>query len=196
MQTRSTTAPTLLAFDRPNPTDVAAIRRWLAEHAPDIDAVRTWTGRVLDRLGTVPDLGSPTWAALADTDARKLAAAIRPAFAQLTERTPAAIAERLRVELDERVTAWRRSLAELHADVATGWHDLGYGIGPSHAELVRRRTTYPCGQCRQPLRFGVTACACGWREPTPAELRARARASWARHDHRTTTATFDQQGAA
>ena len=80
--------------------------------------------------------------------------------------------------------------------MATGWHDLGYSVGPSHAELVRRRTTFPCGQCRRPLRFGVTSCAeCGWREPTPAELRARARASWARYDRRL-TARFDEQGAA
>jgi hypothetical protein len=181
------------------PTDLAAIRRWLAEHTPDVDAVRTWAGRVLERLesaNTVPELGSPEWAALADTDVRKLAGAIRPALAYLIEQTPAAIADRLRAELDERATAWRRSLAELHADLSTGWHDLGYGIGPSHAEIVRRRNTFPCGQCRRPLRLGITSCGCGWREPTPTELRARARASWARYARPSTKALFDQQGAA
>jgi hypothetical protein len=197
MQTPSTVAATV---KHPHPTDLPAIRRWLAAHAPDVDAVRTWARHVLARLesaGTVPELGSPAWVELADADVRKLAAALRPALAQLMERTPAAIAERLRAELDERATAWRRSFAELHADVSTGWHELGYGIGPSHAELVRRRNTFPCGQCRRPLLIGVTACAeCGWREPTPEQVRARAHASWARYDRRSTAAPFDEQGAA
>ncbi|MFL6127232.1 hypothetical protein [Actinophytocola sp.] len=175
---------------------MAAVRRWLAEHTPDVDEVRAWTARVLARVesvSVVPALGSPTWSALADTDARKLTAALRPALAQLVERTPAAVAERLRAELDDRATAWRRSIVELHADIAAGWHDLGYGIGPSHAELVRRRSTFPCGQCRRPLRLGATACGdCGWHQPTPEQLRARARASWAQP----TTATFNEQGAA
>jgi hypothetical protein len=135
----------------------------------------------------VPELGSPEWAALADTDARKLIAALRPALAQLVGRTPAAISALLRAELDDPATAWRRSLAELRTDLARGWHELGYGAGPSHAELVRRRNTRPCGPCRRPLLIGATECAeCGWHEPTPAELRARARASWARYDRRST----------
>ncbi len=182
----------------PNPTDLAAIRRWLAEHTPDVTAVRTWAMRVLARVETVspvPDLGSPAWAGLADTDARKLAAALPPALTQLAEQTPAAVAARLRTELDDYATAWRRSLTDLHADVSRGWHDLAYGIGPSHAELVRRRSNFPCGQCRRPLRIGITSCTeCGWHEPTPAELRTRAHASWAHHDR--STAIFVQQGAA
>jgi hypothetical protein len=176
-----------------HPPDLPAIRRWLAEHAPDVDEVRSWTGRVLTRLeaiGTVPALGSPDWATLADTDARKLAAALSPALAHLVDRTPAAIAERLRAELDAHAREWRRALVDAHADVAQGWR--GYGIGPSHAELDRRRYTFPCGQCRRPLRFGISACdACGWREPTPAELRARARESTAHY-----LQTADEQGAA
>jgi hypothetical protein len=41
----------------------------------------------------------------------------------------------------------------------------------------------------------VNACGeCGWREPTPEQQRAHARASWARCDLRSTT--FDVQGAA
>src|SRR4051812_24023856 len=111
----------------PNPTDIAAVRRWLAEHTPDVDAVRAWAARVrarVESVSPVPELGSPEWAALADTDARKLAAALRPALAQLVERTPAAIAARLRAELDDRAIAWRRSLAELHADLSGGWHEL------------------------------------------------------------------------
>lgn len=183
----------------PNPTDLAAIRRWLAEHMPDVTTVRTWAVRVLARVETVspvPDLGSSAWAELADTDVRKLAAALPPALTQLAARTPAAVAARLRAELDDHATAWRRSLTDLHVDVSRGWHDLGYGVGPSHAELVRRRNSFPCGQCRRPLRIGITSCAeCGWHEPTPAELRTRAYASWARYDRRS-TAMFDQQGAA
>lgn len=181
--------------DLPNPTDLTAIRYWLAEHAPDVDAVPSWTTRVLVRVESVtpvPELGSPPWTALADTDARKLAAALRPALAQLVDRTPAVVAARLRDELDDRATAWRRSLAELHADLAQGRHDLGYGVGPSHAELVRRRTTHPCGQCRHPLPNAATRCGeCGWREPTPEQLRAHAHASWAR----SSTATFTQGAA-
>lgn len=186
--------------DLPNPIDLAAVRRWLAAHTLDVDAVRTWAVRVLARaesVSPVPDLGSPAWTELADTDIRKLAAALPLALTQLADQTPAAVAARLRAELDDHATAWRRSLAELHADVSRGWHDLAYGTGPSHAELVRRRSSFPCGQCRRPLRIGRTSCAeCGWREPTPTELRTRAHASWAHHDHRTATATFDQQGAA
>lgn len=182
----------------PNPTDAAAVRRWLTEHTPDVDAVQAWATRVLGRVeavAAVPELGSPAWTALADTDTRKLAAALRPALAQLVGRTPAAISARLRAELDDRATAWRRSLAELHADLSQGWHDLGYGIGPSQAELVRRRTTHPCGQCRRPLRTAAIACGeCGWREPTPEQLRTHARASWVPCDRRSTT--FDVQGAA
>src|SRR3954462_3969360 len=101
----------------PNPTDVAAVRRWLAEHTPDVAAVRAWAARVLTRVESVspvPDLGSPAWATLADTDPPKRPAEIQPALAQLVERTPAAIAAQLRAELDDRATAWRCSLAELH----------------------------------------------------------------------------------
>lgn len=164
----------------PNPTDLTAVRRWLAEHTPDVREVGAWTARVLHRMGAIPDLGSPEWTALADTDTRKLAAALRPALAQLLENTPGAIRVRLRREFDDRATAWRCSIVELHADLSRGWHDLGYGIGPSHADLVRRRDTYPCGQCRRPLRTTATACACGWHEPTPEQLQASARDSWAR----------------
>ena len=185
----------------PNPADVAAVRRWLAERTPDLDMVRTWAARVLARVesvSVVPDLGSPAWTALADTDARKLAAALRPALAQLVERTPSAIATRLRTELDDHATTWRRSLAELHADMSGAWHELGYGVGPSYAEIVRRRNTYPCGQCHRPLRIGITVCAeCGWCELAPAQLRARAREAWAHYAcRRSDTATLDEQGAA
>jgi hypothetical protein len=145
----------------------------------------------VESISLVPELGSAAWATLADTDTRKLAAALRPALAQLVDRTPDVIAAQLRAELDARATVWRHSLVELHNDLSQGWHDLGYGVGPTHTELVHRRTTYPCGQCRRPLRSAVTACAdCGWREPTPEQLRTRAHASWVNCE------TFDIQGAA
>src|SRR4051794_16555287 len=114
----------------PNPTDVDAVRAWLAARLPDVPAVhmwladlpdvaavRMWSRRLLADVDSVPALGSPAWLSLSDQDPRKLAAAIPPAVAHLTAATPAAIADRLRHELDEFATAWRRALKETSADV-------------------------------------------------------------------------------
>jgi hypothetical protein len=44
----------------PNPADIAAVRRWLAEHTPDVGAVRAWAARVLARVESVSPC--PSWA--------------------------------------------------------------------------------------------------------------------------------------
>lgn len=134
----------------PNPTNVDAVRVWLANRRPDVDAVRTWAHRLLADIAPVPALGSAEWLALTECDPRKLAAAARPALAYLIESTPDAIAARLRDELDWFATEWRRAHKEASAEVSRARTDLGYGIGPSHAELVRRRqltSTAPCQAC-------------------------------------------------
>lgn len=134
----------------PDPTKVETVRAWLADRRPDMDAVRAWADQLLTALAPVPALGRAEWLALDERDPRKLAAAIRPALAYLVESTPEAIAARLRAELDEFATTWRRAHKEASADISRARTDLGYGIGPSHAELVRRRrltSTAPCGAC-------------------------------------------------
>jgi hypothetical protein len=143
----TTTSPSV---PLPDPTKVEALRTWLADHRADLNAVRAWADQLLTALAPVPALGRAEWLALDERDPRKLAAAIRPALAYLVESTPEAIAARLRAELDEFATAWRRAHKEASADVSRARTDLGYGIGPSHAELVRRRqltSTVSCGTC-------------------------------------------------
>jgi hypothetical protein len=132
----------------PDPTKVETVRAWLADRRPDLDAVRAWADQLLTDLAPVPALGRAEWLALDERDPRKLAAAIRPALAYLVESTPEAIAARLRAELDEFATAWRRTFRETSWDISRAMTNLG--TGPSHAELVRRRqltSTVPCGTC-------------------------------------------------
>ncbi|WP_291412706.1 DUF2742 domain-containing protein [Actinophytocola sp.] len=137
----------------PDPADPVAVRAWLDDHAPHIAAVRAWSVRLLAPLesaGAVPELGTPAWVTLADTDPRKLAAALRPALAYLLDGTPAAVTDRLRTELDAFATAWRRAHKEASAELSRYVADRGYSVGPSHAELDRRRqltSTAPCGVC-------------------------------------------------
>lgn len=134
----------------PNPTNVDAVRAWLADRRRDVDAVQAWARRLLADLPLVPALGSAEWLALAEQDPRKLAAAVRPALAHLVDSTPDVIAARMRIELDAFATAWRRVHKEASAEMSRARTDLGYGIGPSYAELVRRRqltSTAPCGVC-------------------------------------------------
>jgi hypothetical protein len=148
------TAPMTASVTLPWPTDLTAVRRCLAQGAPNVGAVRAWTRRVLADHGgrgggadAVPALGSRAWCALPDGDPRKLAAAVRPALAQLEYWEPAAIADRLRTELDEFATAWRRACVEASHDLSGAGR---WGVGPTHADLVRRRqlaSTEPCGTC-------------------------------------------------
>lgn len=149
-----------------DPTDPAAVRAWLAERGPNVVAVRAWSTRLHTHLGStcsVPALGTPAWVDLADTDLRKLTAAAVPAAAQLAYWTRGAVADRLRGELDEFATAIRRALTDIAADVSLGWADGGYSVGPSHAELVRRRNTFRCRHC-QTDSYGAFPCPHGCEE--------------------------------
>lgn len=151
----------------PDPTNVDAVRAWLAKRRPDVDAVRAWAHQMLADLGPVPALGSAEWLALAEQDPRKLAAAVRPALAHLVDSTPDAIAARMRVELDAFATAWRRAHKEASAAVSRARTDLGYGIGPSHVELVRRRQLTTTARCQ------ACGTAVALAHPLPEEYAAR-----------------------
>lgn len=126
-----------------DPTDVNAVRAWLAVHSPNVDAVRAWATGVLADLGPVPALGTAAWVALADTDPRKLAAALAPAVARLLENTPAAVAMRLRRELlaEDRAVAERFKAASVALSTAQDWTRAARR--PSFAELERRRAEIP-----------------------------------------------------
>lgn len=156
-------------------------RDWRAEHAADMTAVRDWHERILDDLppsAAVPRLGSPSWVALLDSDPLKLAAAIPPAVAYLTENTPAAIASRLRRELAAidhtvieriRTTSWDLAGAQ-------DWRHAANS--PSHAELVRRRLMTICGKCATRYAWTAPRCpGCG-RTGTPEEIHAAATRPW------------------
>ncbi|MFL6144342.1 MAG: DUF2742 domain-containing protein [Labedaea sp.] len=156
----------------PNPTDLTAIRAWLRANAPDPDAVRQWVHRTITArpAGRVPLLGSPAWQALPDTDPRKHAALVHAALAHLAEHTPAAVAARLRRELDEFATSVRRMFTEADNDLRRARVELGYSTGPTHAELVRRRNTYHCHACGTRYHGAIPCPQCGW-AGTPDQIR-------------------------
>ncbi|SES20617.1 DUF2742 domain-containing protein [Actinokineospora terrae] len=172
-----------------SPSDPAAIRAYLATHRPSPAAVRSWAGRVLANRaprGPVPLAGTPEWGALDDHDPRKLHGALIAAVAYIDESTPAAISARLRreMELVDQAAAQRLrdSVSELHGSRGFGgwWH-------PDHATLVRLRATHPCEQCRTAtVVHPQRVCERCTQPATPQTIRARATASWARHDHRDT----------
>lgn len=144
----------------PAPTDLHAVRAWLAARQPDITKVKAWALPLLaiaNRNGPIPDFGGPAWSALPDTDSRKLAALIRPALARLAESTPAAIAAELRRELDDIDTVFLRRLRMASWDVSAGMGPVR--VGPTYAELARRRNTFPCTTCRRtPVLYPQTVC--------------------------------------
>jgi hypothetical protein len=156
-------------------------RAWRAEHAADMTAVRTWHEHILHDLSpsaAAPRLGSPSWMALPDSDPRKLAAAIPPAVAYLTENTPAAIAARLRRELAaiDHAAIERIRTASWDLSGAQDWRHAANC--PSHAELVRRRSVTICGNCATRYAWTALRCpGCG-RTGTPEEIRAAATRSW------------------
>lgn len=163
-----------------DPADLlTSARAWLTANAPDVAAVQAWTARVLAEVdGPVPALGSLGWCALPDSDPRKLAAAVAPALTRLHENTPAAVALRLRRELRDvdRAVLHRVGAASHAVAGAQDWRAAAWR--PTWDTLERRRWTRPCPACRTPLSWRADRCGCGWREPTPDEIRARATASW------------------
>jgi hypothetical protein len=144
-------------------------------------AVRAWHERILDDVSpsaAVPRLGSPSWVALLDSDPLKLAAAIPPAVAYLTENTPAAIAARLRRELADIDHAVIERIRTASWDLAGAQDWRHTANSPSHAELVRRRSMTICGNCATRYARTVRRCpGCG-RTGTPEEIRAAATRSW------------------
>lgn len=176
----------------PDPTDLHAVRAWLAHHTPVLPAVRAWIARTTNPCGvtaggyaapagsagtcSVPVFGTTAWVALPDEDPRKLAAALHTAYAHLADQTTAAVSRRVRAELDETARALRQAVTDM-SNAMSGGTPGGGGrfVGPSHAELERRRYSYPCRGCGRALPFQATDCAvCGWTEPTPDQLRTTA----------------------
>jgi hypothetical protein len=116
--------------------------------------------------------------ALLDSDPRKLAAAIPPAVAYLTENTPAAIAARLRRELAaiDHAVIERVRTASWDLAGAQDWRHAANS--PSHVELVRRRSMTICGNCATLYMWTTLRCpGCG-RTGTPEEIRAAATRAW------------------
>lgn len=170
-------APQALA----NPTDLVAVRAWLADHQTDLPAVERWAAPALgaaNREGQIPSIGGPSWRALPDRDPRKLGAALTAALIHAAESTPDATAMRLRSELDTFATAVRRMYADADSEIRRAKAELGYSTGPSHAELVRRRARHRCWPCGATVTGSGPCPECGW-AGTPEQIRARAAASWA-----------------
>jgi hypothetical protein len=165
----------------PNPTDIAAVRTWVAAHQADLPAVKAWAAPMLNaahRAGPVPILGETAWRALPDSDPRKIGAALIAALVHVADSTPQAVATRLRAELDAFATAIRRMFAEAENDLRRAKVELGYSTGPSHVELVRRRATHRCWLCGATVLGSIPCPDCGW-AGTPEQIRAHATASWA-----------------
>lgn len=174
------TTPTRPGHDSARTWLLTRARAWRAEHVADMTAVRTWHERILHLLPStpVPRLGSPSWMALLDSDPRKLAAAIPPAVAYLTENTPAAITARLRRELAaiDHAVIERIRTASWDLSGAQNWRHAANS--PSHAELIRRRFMTICSNCATRYAWTAHRCpACAW-AGTPEEIRTVAIRSW------------------
>lgn len=103
-----------------------------------------------------PEYGSPAWHALPADHPDRDRAVWEAAEAWRSYWTPAAIAERLRAELDliDRATLDRFKAAS--ADVSRAWDLSVHCVGPRHVELQRRRqltSQLPCGLCGEPVEF-------------------------------------------
>lgn len=80
----------------------------------------------------------------------------------------------------------RRNARQISAAFSDGvdWKLKAYA--PTYAELERRRNTYLCPTCDQPLQRPWNYCTgCGWTEPTVEQKLQRAHESWARYGHDT-----------
>ena len=106
--------------------------------------MRRWAASLLaaaSQAGPTPLAGSPDWCGLAEDDPRKWAAVVRAALVWVSESTPAATARRLAAELDgiDQAVAERFKAASADLSTACTWG----AIGPTHAELERRRAALP-----------------------------------------------------
>jgi hypothetical protein len=113
------------------------------------------------------EYGTPAWHALPRDHPDRTRAVWQAAEAWRRYWQPAAIAERLRTELDfiDRVTLERFKTTS--ADVSRAWDASPLCAGPTHAELLRRRalvSRLPCGICSQSVDLV---------HPLPDELAAR-----------------------
>ena len=160
----------------PCPTDLEAVRAWLDATSPDPAVVRAWAAPMLaaaDQHGETPRLGSPAWRALPDSDPRKLATVVHAALARLADTVPAAIAERLELELNETNRLALDRIRHASWDVAAAWSELHHD-GPTHAELTERRNTFPCLTCQhEPVIHPQTTChTCQQQRPAPSTTAA------------------------
>lgn len=101
-----------------------------------------------------PEYGSPAWHALPADHPDRIRALRQAAEAWRRYWLPAAIARRLRNELDliDRITLDR--FKAISADVSRAWDASRHCSGPTFAELRRRRTLVsrlPCGECGEPV---------------------------------------------
>jgi hypothetical protein len=117
--------------------------------------------RILDSVRLLlanqpPEYGSPAWHALLVDHPNRARAVWEAAEAWRRHWLPAAIAERLRAELDliDRATLERFKAAS--ADVSQAWDVARHCTGPTFTELRRRRalvSRLPCGVCGQPVEL-------------------------------------------
>jgi hypothetical protein len=137
--------------------------------------VHRWAGPLLAearQTGPIPLVGSPGWSRLADDDPRKWGAVVLGALAWVSEATPAATARRLRAELDDADRAVAQRLKDAATDLSAAY--TWSAIGPTHAELERRRAAPP----RRPIPPFDPEAAARWvrtgYSETPREGRAAA----------------------
>ena len=101
-----------------------------------------------------PEYGSPAWHALPADHPHRTRAVWEAAEQWRRYWLPEAIAERLRIELDliDRVSLERFKAAS--TDISRAWEVSRHCVGPTFAELRRRRTLVSrlnCGICGQPV---------------------------------------------
>jgi hypothetical protein len=119
---------------------VATAHRAADRRRSEERATLAWARRLIragSAAGAPPRFGSSEWAALPDTDRRKVAAAVIAALCWWDDGRPSRIASRLRDELDARALAEEQLDAEEFAALATRVRRMANS--PSHAELTRRR---------------------------------------------------------
>jgi hypothetical protein len=111
--------------------------------APDTGPVPAWSAQLLARGGgqAVPEYGTPEWAALDDGDPVKVAATVAAAEAWRAYTHPAAVADRLRLELD---AARHQAAVEAEAAAEAAFQAVASQVRaragrPTLAELAEER---------------------------------------------------------